>query len=119
MSIFPALLSCLRHCNQQAKFLSSNIANLNTPGFKARKLTDFVALEQSSFDLKATSPMHLHNSMRSGFVTETMQGQEKPNGNNVDILEQMNLALFNQTRYETGFMLFKSLFDLANSAQGK
>lgn len=118
MSIFSTVLSCLRHCSEQAKFLSSNSANLNTPGFKARKLADFAASDKSAFDLKATSPLHKWSNS-SSFAVERMHGQEKPNGNNVDILEQMNLILFNQTRYETGFMIFKSLFELANSAQGR
>lgn len=114
MDIFSSVIRCLKHCSEQARVLSFNVANVHTPGFKARKVREFAIPDLLSLNL--TSPLHSDSSV--SFKLELMQGQEKPNGNNVNILQQTSLAASNQTSYDVGLTLLRSLFELANLAQG-
>lgn len=119
MNILLNLFGSLAHCNEQARVLSNNVANLNTPGFKASKLAELATNNRRSINLALTSPLHIKQSCtRGGFSVERLNGAEKPNGNNVDMLQQNTLLSLNQIKHEASNVLFRALFDFASSAQG-
>ncbi|WP_443110820.1 flagellar basal body rod protein FlgB [Caloramator sp. mosi_1] len=96
--------------------MSNNIANLNTPGYKSKRVIFEEKLknimDNSSISLKTTNKNHINdgNSMQN-INPQTLQDKSKSlrlDGNNVDIdLEMANLAA-NQ-------ILYNALVSQANS----
>jgi len=82
---------------QQA--LASNIANIDTPGYKAMDVT-FQQELSSSMQLAATDPAHLAalSTASSVQLVET-EGKIKPNGNNVDLEREMTEMTKNGLQY--------------------
>lgn len=98
-------LNVLRLASQLASYastrqtvISENIANADTPGYRARDLGDFAAtLEQGMppFTAKVTRPGHIaFGADAHGFkaVDSTVLGAETPNGNSVSLEDQMMRA---------------------------
>ncbi|WDC85851.1 flagellar basal body rod protein FlgB [Caloramator sp. mosi_1] len=102
--------------SERGRAISNNIANLNTPGYKSKRVIFEEKLknimDNSSISLKTTNKNHINdgNSMQN-INPQTLQDKSKSlrlDGNNVDIdLEMANLAA-NQ-------ILYNALVSQANS----
>jgi flagellar basal-body rod protein FlgB len=78
---------------------ASNIANLDTPGYKAKEVT-FQEELSSSIQLAATDPSHLTApSAASSMQLVETEGAIKPNGNNVDLEHEMSEMTKNGLQY--------------------
>ncbi|NMC64049.1 MAG: flagellar basal body rod protein FlgB [SAR324 cluster bacterium] len=84
--------------------ISSNIANAETPGYRASDL-DFAGELEKAFS-KNTSPLTLSNSKHidignagNSHLVADLSGATKPDGNNVDIDIQMGQLDFNRSQY--------------------
>jgi flagellar basal-body rod protein FlgB len=99
--IFPYLESLLNLTARRQQALASNVANIDTPGYKAKD----VAFEQelaSTLRMAATESGHLNVSPAStGTRFIEAKGQMKPNGNTVDIETQMTELTKNGLQYVT------------------
>ncbi|TGB00275.1 flagellar basal body rod protein FlgB [Sporolactobacillus shoreae] len=83
--------------------ISQNIANIDTPGYKAKKVVFDDAL-QGELEANSTNPSHLPflNSADPGFQTVTDNfGTIQNNGNNVDIDHEMSDLSRNQLLYQS------------------
>jgi flagellar basal-body rod protein FlgB len=76
--------------------ISGNLANVDTPGYKAKEVTFDQALGQKLLPVNSTHPMHRQSPVPSGAPTAEVQGlTERRDGNNVQLdreLVQMNQA---------------------------
>jgi flagellar basal-body rod protein FlgB len=121
MYLIDGLFGALSHFSEQSRVLARNIANVNTPAFKAKSLVPLSESTSPQSSLLCTSSMHIASSrVSSGGVAnlESMKGEEKLNGNNVDILQQMNAMSENVDKYDLTMALFKGAFDFFHIAQG-
>jgi len=121
MDLIGSLLDSLHRFSEQGRLLACNIANVNTHAFKAQSIassTNFASRKQLS--LHRTSDAHILSAgpFYSNFRVEQMQGEEKPNGNNVNLLRQMNAMSKNCDMYELSSALFSKAFDFLHIAQG-
>lgn len=73
--------------------ISGNIANANTPGFRAKDVTAFDAvLQNTQLPMKATSPLHFTESPTESYVVESEVNEGSAaqlSGNSVDLSEEM------------------------------
>lgn len=83
------------------KILSENIANVDTPGYKPR---DLIKRSSSGLTMRTTSASHLSTDDGGGRfeIVKSKVHSVKPNGNAVDIEEEMrkkseNSVLLNET----------------------
>lgn len=105
--------------------LSSNISNLDTPGYRAQDL-DFKeqlgrALSgKGTLTLASTHPAHFGPSPRAlgalAPVPLDTGGEEKSNGNNVNIDEEMAKLAANQIRYSAVAQMMTKRGDIVKSA---
>jgi len=78
---------------------ASNIANLDTPGYKAKEVT-FQEELSSSMQLASTDSSHLTApSAASSMQLVETEGTIKPNGNNVDLEHEMSEMTKNGLQY--------------------
>ena len=73
--------------------ISGNIANANTPGFRAKDVTAFdTVLQSTQLPMKATNPLHFTESPADSFVVESEVNEGSAtqlSGNSVDLSEEM------------------------------
>lgn len=106
--------------------ISNNIANADTPGFKASQVRfeDVMASAVASdggLEMKTTNPGHLQNNL-SGIgavqpeVTTDSTTSYRIDGNNVDIEAQMTALAQNSLEYYTFVSKINTEFDKLNMA---
>jgi len=65
---------------------AGNLANVDTPGFKAREVKFDSELEKQLGTLKTTHPLHLTPAGANGAVEQEIEGlEERRDGNNVQL----------------------------------
>ena len=73
--------------------ISGNIANANTPGFRAKDVAAFDAvLQNTQMPMTATNPLHFTESPTSSYVVEPEVNEGSAtqlSGNSVDISEEL------------------------------
>lgn len=106
---YNILKRALDTASLRQKTISNNIANINTPNYKAKRLVFDQELRRqmaspSSFKLRVTNKRHIGSSNSAGLDVEIVEDNSssmRADGNNVDIdLEMSNLAA-NQILYNS------------------
>lgn len=100
-----SLENALNYSTAKNRAISNNIANIDTPGYKAKKVVFKDVLDQqvSNFPAKRTDKRHIdfHEMNQQPFRTMTVQNSTyNHNGNNVDIDKQMSELAQNQIHYQ-------------------
>ncbi|MSP43058.1 MAG: flagellar basal body rod protein FlgB [Alphaproteobacteria bacterium] len=124
--ILSALRTRMEWLSERQKLLSENIANADTPGFRARDLkpVDFHKLlkSQSTSELALTHPMHIKGG--TGAQNFKFKPQESdifevnPSGNTVSIEEQMVKLGETQMEYETATGIYRKQSQMLKIALG-
>ncbi|GEN54151.1 flagellar basal body rod protein FlgB [Halobacillus faecis] len=104
-STFTSLENALDYSSAKNRAISNNIANVDTPGYKAKGVAfkDVLSQEHSFLQAKKTNERHLPftNDSREPYRTFTKTNTEyNHNGNNVDIDKEMNELAQNQIQYQ-------------------
>ena len=122
MSLENSILGFLSQCAEQNRLLSANVANVNTPNFKAIMVKEF-AHQKNLLDIKMACTSNYHISrmtsssiLEGGIKSVPMNGEEKPNGNNVNLLQQMSELSRNYAKNEAALALFRNAFDFSHVA---
>jgi flagellar basal-body rod protein FlgB len=103
----------LRFTSENAKVISHNISNIDTPGFKTRYLTfSGVLREKMNPDAKFKKELHIKNNEL--FVDERTKGQ--PDGNNVDYEQQATMLKSNALHQDAIIHQIESEFRMMRSA---
>jgi flagellar basal-body rod protein FlgB len=94
----------LDYASLREKVIANNIANVDTPNYKARDVQFRTELDRAirSFEAKRTNPKHLpfrHPIDQKFFVTTRGDLVYNHNGNNVDIDQEMSNLAENQIYY--------------------
>ncbi len=99
--MFPALENLLSLTSKRQQALTSNVANMDTPGYHAK---DFSFSEQlNAINVATTSPNHiaLTADSASNIRMFEVEATEKPNGNNVDLEHELTEITKNGLQYIT------------------
>ena len=130
-SSIALLQDYMNYTNQRNVTLAENIANLNTPGFKASDLSPkpetfegwVKLINTKDLELVKTSAGHMSGNAKTSvkkFKTELEKDIEevKPNGNNVSLSQQSFKISDNKNDYEHALKAYKSSYDLMNLVVG-
>jgi len=98
---FPALENLLSWTSKRQQALASNVANRDTPGYRATDYS-FESELQASVRLTLTSPQHIAASRDIGNArVYEVETSTKPNGNSVDIDRELTEVTKNGVQYLT------------------
>ena len=103
------LVSALDGLSTRQRVTNNNIANVNTPGFKASEVSFAGTLSQamdegSTLKLKATDPGHLseqEGSAKTPKITTQTGTSQRVDGNNVDLEKEMVSLTETVLQYQT------------------
>lgn len=120
-------LTSFRH-----KVLSENLANINTPGYKAQEVdapkeySDLTGREKATRNIKLTRTVSNHidgGQQRSSgkFASRKLKDpyEVKPNGNNVSLAQQMTKVSQNQQDYNAAVKGYAVMNSLVPAVLGK
>jgi flagellar basal-body rod protein FlgB len=113
--------------SQRAELLASNIANADTPGYKAKDV-DFAAAmkqaqsaQQGGNHLQRTDSKHLYGKSQLVGNTELYRSPNQADtgdGNSVDIQVERNLYMQNALEYQASLQFLSSKFSGLKKALG-
>ncbi len=126
-NLLTAMRERLRYLGERQAVISQNLANANTPGFKAKDVaapnfSELLAVKNTSgVELATTTPQHFRSSNQSTHykLMEVETTETAPDGNNVILEEQMmNMAKINMD-YQATINLYKKMGSLIKIAIGR
>jgi flagellar basal-body rod protein FlgB len=99
---FSTLENLLSWTSKRQQALSSNITNLDTPGYRAKDYSFEAEMASQTISLTTTSPKHIApvQDTPSARIFE-VGTKDKPNGNNVDIERELTEITKNGLEYIT------------------
>lgn len=116
----PAVQRALDGSMAQQNVIAQNIANVDTPNYKAKQVV-FDDVLNASLEAHRTNPRHLPFSTQSdnGYrIIEDDSGVIQNNGNNVDIDQEMSDLARNQLYYQTLTQSVSNQFQRFNTVLG-
>lgn len=111
------------HAALRQRVIAANIANADTPGYRARDVRDFADAYRDgpAIGLRATQPGHVAagdwGSSR-GALIET-DGEPAPNGNTVSIEDELVRAADARREFDLSLSIFQSALNLTRTAIGR
>ena len=130
ISLFNIMKTKLEYLSQRQTVIAQNIANADTPGYKAKDVAapDFKKMVKengapvSKLRLAGTNSNHmLHSNSGSGafkVFKRDKTDEVNPNGNNVAIEEEISKAAFNQEEYQKALNLYSKSISMFKTAIG-
>ena len=111
------------HAGLRQTAVSQNIANADTPGYKARDVADFATTFDSAAGatLKATRSAHLGGSgvFQASIAQTETSGVQSPNGNNVSIEDEMVRAVDIKRQHDLALTIYKSSMNVLRTSLGR
>lgn len=102
---------------------AKNMANADTPGYRAKKFEDFAEVMSSrsgrGFVMARTRPDHLSGLRPPAFAMQETDDPVDLNGNNVSIETEMVRAASAQSAHTTATTVYKASLDLMRTALGR
>lgn len=92
------------------KLVSTNLANIDTPGYRARDLDFRAELERASEESFAEENGSLHTASFTPVARQIRGLVERPDGNNVSIERESLLLAETQMKFNLGVQLLKDQF---------
>jgi flagellar basal-body rod protein FlgB len=107
---FEALERLLQAANVRHRVLASNIANTDTPDYRARDVDFKSIFDEETLKLRVTDPRHLKGPAAGGEDAEIKVQNRDPwaDGNNVELDMEVAKMTENALLYETGVKLLST-----------
>ena len=121
LSLASALAS---HASARQRLIAENVANADTPGFRARDIADFSVVVDEGVGLAAreTRPGHVAFGTEAGGFEARAQaalGAETPNGNSVSLEDQMMRAAAVRQEHEMALGVYAKSLEILRTAVAK
>lgn len=112
-----------RHAGARQSVIAANIANADTPGYRARDIASFSeTYEQTARGLEArrTRPGHLAAASRDpSWRVIDAGGQPSPNGNTVSLEEELVRATRAESSHALALSVYGTSLDILRTAIGR
>lgn len=110
------------HTYRRQGLIAANIANADTPGYKAKDIKDFTAFVDSPFTMRKSRPGHhmAGTDVRFSEISMvTSPGARSPNGNNVSIEDQMVRSADIKQQHDLALGIYKKSMTILRSTLGR
>ena len=111
------------HAGARQGAVAQNIAQADTPGYRAVDVPDFAATYRdanSGMALRATRPGHIGSEGGPPeFATRTVRGAASPDGNTVSVESEMVKAVEVRQEHEMALAIYRSVSDVLRTSLGR
>jgi flagellar basal-body rod protein FlgB len=110
-----------RHSAARHGLIAENVANADTPGYRARDLPTFEVPDDHGFAARATRPGHLGRTMERLFTArlDADPGALSPSGNDVAIDDQLARATQASGNHDRALAVYGKTLDILRAALGR
>lgn len=127
LDIFKMSSAMAVHAGRKQAVSAENVANSDTPEYKARDVTPFAETYMSNISragiqsLKASRDLHLHGTVEGGFGDPVIDknGIMSPNGNSVSLENEMLKSLSAKRQHDRALAIYKSSLNVLRSTLGR
>ncbi|WP_395540515.1 FlgB family protein [Neotabrizicola sp. sgz301269] len=112
--------SLAAHAGARIGVIARNVANADTPGYKAQDLPDFASVYAGqSLPMRATRPGHLGGQtlLAAGETVES-GGAESPNGNSVSLEKEMVKSVEARQEHEMALAIYRATSEVIRASLG-
>lgn len=120
--ILTLAFAAARHAAARQSVIATNIANADTPGYRAEDVAPFDDVYAASSDMRATRPGHLTDGAARQGVTTVLRGDAanmSPNGNDVSLESEMVNAAAAREQHATALAVYRSAMDVLRTSLGR
>jgi len=109
------------HAGARMEVIARNVANADTPGFKAQDVPDFAkAFSETAGALRATRAGHLQGAAGGHApVSERLTLPAAPNGNSVSVEAEMMRAAETRQQHDMALSIYTKTSDILKTALGR
>lgn len=122
LDIFRISSAMAKHAGTRQALISQNVANADTPNFRARDLLAFKKTYEvsGSATQKATRMGHLNGSALRGAADPIYdRGSASPNGNTVSIEQEILKSTDTAREHDRALAIYKSALGILRSSLGR
>ncbi|MEM1343072.1 MAG: FlgB family protein [Pseudomonadota bacterium] len=122
LTVLKMASAMARHAAARHSVLAQNVANADTPGYRARDVAAFAALVKESFTTRATRPGHFADGLPSRAGTPEpveIAYPDSPNGNSVSLEDQSVRAVEAQGQHAMAMAIYAKSVDLMRMGLGR
>ena len=114
----------LRHSTDRQSVIARNVANADTPGFRARDVASFADTFRTGgpdVDMRATRVGHLgeQNNTTESQKTVFAAGESSPNGNTVSLESEMVKSAEVRHQYDLALSVYSSSLKILRTSLGR
>jgi flagellar basal-body rod protein FlgB len=121
LAIFQLADAVARHAAGRHELVARNIANADTPGYKARDLPAFSAELAQRAALRTTRPTHLASTNEVTFraLEASAADADGPNGNSVALPDQLARGSQARGSYERALAVYGKTMGILKASLGR
>ena len=122
LEIFQMAGAMARHAETRQTLVAGNVANADTPGYKARDIASFADTYrgQDSATMRITRSGHLgadHQTFAAQIIAGS--GNESPNGNNVSLEAEMVNSASVRQEHDQALAIYQASLGILRSSLGR
>ena len=110
------------HAGARLGLIAQNVANADTPGYKARDLADFAEIWRQDGQMRHTRPGHLEagSTGREAIAVErSAPSNASPDGNTVSLEHEMVAAAEVRQSHEMALAIYRSTSEIVRTSLGR
>lgn len=122
LDMFRTSLAMAQHAGARQALVATNIANADTPGYRARSIAAFAETDQVSrpAGMHATRPGHIQPDRESTIVrTQLSDNEPSPNGNTVSIEAEMLRAVDIEREHNRALTIYRHSLTVLRTSLGR
>ncbi len=121
IDIFRMSSAMARHAGQRQAIVAQNVANADTPDYRARDIADFAASfvpADSAGMQRATRKHHLHGSMGAESLPAPVEvrDQASPNGNQVSLETEILKSVDAKRQHDRALAIYKTALSVLRTS---
>ena len=107
------------HAGARMGLIAQNVANADTPGYRAQDLPGFADVWQSGGGMRATRPGHLSDPPVGRSAPRATLGDSSPDGNTVSLERQMVAMTEARQDHEMALSIYRSTGEILRASLGR
>lgn len=107
------------HASSRQSIIAQNIANADTPGYKARDMASFAEAFAANPPLRPARAGHIVFDNQTGVMESAAFGAESPNGNTVSIEDQMVRAAEVRHQHDLALGIYGKSIEILRAGMGR
>ncbi len=124
LNVFKISYAMATHAGQRQAVISRNMANADTPGYRARDLVAFQTAygkQGADSEMTATRSGHLHGASSDARVWAEVvrDGATDPNGNGVSVEQEVLRAVDVKRQHDRALAIYRSSLNILRTGLGK